>query len=89
MEYANFERYVSQTVGEAHCNEYKHMLPGVHHALRERCVATLQLGFPIPETLDHVNKAARLPEKNYYRYIKFMREYTGKQQYTAAISCIV
>ena len=84
MEYPYFEYHVNSIVGNAHGDEYKHLLPGIHHLLRARFLHTLSLGYKIPDALYHINFSARLPEKNYHRYIKFVHSNASVSTYAGA-----
>ena len=84
MEYPYFEYHVNKIVGEASCEEHKHVLQSVHYTLRERFLQTLNLGYKIPEALYHINLSSRLPEKNYQRYIKYLQSSISACTYAGA-----
>jgi hypothetical protein len=70
---SGFTDKVIKIVGESHYQQHKHMLEALHPAHEDRCVHTLNLGFDIPQTAGHIERAGKLPDLNYRRYIKFMR----------------
>jgi len=72
MEYMDFEHYILNLVGTDHFGKYSYMLPSIKASFRERFITTLHSGFNIPTAYDQVNIAAKLPEKNYLRYISFI-----------------
>ena len=71
MEYPLFTKEVKRIVGNTEFRRHGHLLSGIHIAFHSRCLHTLHLGFALDETIDHINKGGKLPEKNYNRYINY------------------
>ena len=80
MEYQHFSEEVKRIAGRDHYYLHNHLLVVVPAIFRERYLYTLGLDFNIPDALEHIRRAGKLPEKNYSRYIKyfhFQRELTA------------
>ena len=80
MEYQHFCEEVKKIAGRDRYYRHNYLLAVVPAIFRERYVYTLGLGFNMPDTLEHIRRASKLPEKNYFRYIKyfhFQRELTA------------
>ena len=77
MEYTLFEAKVMRIAGEAHYNKYDYLVRGVQNSFRERFLHTLNLGFKIPDALEHINKTKKLADHNYYQYINYLYDCVG------------
>ncbi len=72
MEYVEFEYTISSLVDGSHLQEHSHILPLVKQCFRERFITTLSMGFDLPSAHKQLTLAAKLPEKNYLRYLNFV-----------------
>jgi hypothetical protein len=74
VEYSHFEQKVIMIAGDMHYSEYNYLLHVIPASFRERFLHTLNLGFKIPEAVDHISKAGKLAEHNYYHYINYLHD---------------
>jgi|GEM_PF-1477677 len=72
MEYSDFENMVSRLVNASHLQDHGHLLVSVKHCFRQRFITTLSLGFDMPSAHKQLIIAAKLPDKNYLRYLNFV-----------------
>lgn len=78
MDFLHFNNAILSIVGSPACSNYQHVLRTVQAPFRERFIQTLEQGFEMQASYDHLTKGSSLPDVNYYRYLhycKLMQEY--------------
>lgn len=72
MRWSDFEDEVCSQVEDEHFQSYKHNLSLVIERYRERYIITLKCGFDMPNAYYHLCKGQKLPDFNYFRYLKYI-----------------
>ncbi|MDR3678681.1 MAG: hypothetical protein P4L41_01870 [Flavipsychrobacter sp.] len=80
MEFADFENHILNLVGKDHFGMYCYLLPSIKVVFRVRFIHILHSGFNIPTAYDQLNIAAKLPDKNFQRYLNFISAKTAGQK---------
>jgi hypothetical protein len=80
MEFTDFENDVLDLVDKDHFEKYCYLLPSIKAVFRVRFINILHSGFNIPTAYDQLNVAAKLPDKNFQRYLSFISAKTATQK---------
>jgi len=73
MTKSEFEKQVRDLTDRYHYHKHEDAINAIASFLRQRFIDTLVIGFDLTETLDIINISSKLPDKNFFRFLKFQK----------------